>query len=224
MEGMQRYAIYLHRSQEVSKVYKRYRIRERFRDIRPCFALKLNWDIRKWCYWVNASRTVDWLVKRYKALLLQEQFSRFKSQWYFPLQSKWVFSALTLSWSSALNVSIWLRSFGLRCLSITINIQVKRQWAVALLVERSLPTPEIRGSNPVIRKICIDHLFTVTCVFIEKKKIKKRGQGMDRFLKKALNGHPVFCAKEEHGYLSRCFKENRSRLQREREKRFGKPF
>ena len=45
---------------------------------------------------------------------------------------------------------------------------------VAQLVERS---PEIRGSNPVIGKTFIEHLFTANCV--EKTKIKK----------KRLNGH-----------------------------------
>ena len=43
---------------------------------------------------------------------------------------------------------------------------------VAQLIERSIPTPEVRGSNPVIGKICIEHLFTVNC--IEKMKIKKK--------------------------------------------------
>ena len=38
---------------------------------------------------------------------------------------------------------------------------------VALLVERSLPTPEVRSSNPVIGKLYI----TVNC--FEKTKIKK---------------------------------------------------
>ena len=43
---------------------------------------------------------------------------------------------------------------------------------VAQLVERLLPTPEVRGSNPVIFKIYIEHLFAVNC--IEKTKIKKK--------------------------------------------------
>ena len=49
---------------------------------------------------------------------------------------------------------------------------------MAELVERSLPTPEVRsGSNPVIRQIYLKHFFTVGC--IEKAKIKKRrGRGM----------------------------------------------
>ena len=44
---------------------------------------------------------------------------------------------------------------------------------VAQLVDWSLPTPEVRGSNPVIRKIYIEHMFTVKCVLIEKAKIKQ---------------------------------------------------
>ena len=40
------------------------------------------------------------------------------------------------------------------------------------LVEQLLPTPEVRGSNPVIGKIYNDHLFTVS--FIEKTKNKEK--------------------------------------------------
>ena len=53
-----------------------------------------------------------------------------------------------------------------------------KQWArwvvvVAHLVERSLLTPEVRGSNPVIgNKNYIEHLLTFNC--IEKTKIKKK--------------------------------------------------
>ena len=35
---------------------------------------------------------------------------------------------------------------------------------VAQLVERSLPIPEVRGSNPVIRKNYIENLFTFNCI------------------------------------------------------------
>ena len=47
-------------------------------------------------------------------------------------------------------------------------------WAmdVAHLVERSLPIPEVRSSNPDIGKFYIEHLFTISC--IEKTKIKKK--------------------------------------------------
>ena len=53
---------------------------------------------------------------------------------------------------------------------------------VAQLVEWSLPIPEVSGSNPVIGKIYIDHLCTVSC--IEKTKIKKNGPGNGQLLKK----------------------------------------
>ena len=51
-----------------------------------------------------------------------------------------------------------------------INTQLSAV-VLAQLEERSLPTPEIRGLNPVIGK-----LFTIKC--IEKTKIKKKGPGM----------------------------------------------
>ena len=49
---------------------------------------------------------------------------------------------------------------------------------VAQLVERSLPIPEIHGSNPVIAKF-IEHLFTIN--WIEKTKIKKKEAGNGSF-------------------------------------------
>ena len=52
---------------------------------------------------------------------------------------------------------------------------------MAQLVERSLPIPEVRGSNPDIGKIYIEHLFTVS---IEKMKIKEKEAGNGPFLKK----------------------------------------
>ena len=56
-----------------------------------------------------------------------------------------------------------------------------RNWAlvVAQLVERLLKIPEVRGSNPVIGKIYIEHLFAVNC--IENTKIKKKRPGMVHF-------------------------------------------
>ena len=46
---------------------------------------------------------------------------------------------------------------------------------VAQLVERSLLIPKVRGSNPVIGKNYIEHLFIVYCqLCIEKTKIKKK--------------------------------------------------
>ena len=54
---------------------------------------------------------------------------------------------------------------------------------MAQLVEQLLPIPEARGSNPVIGKIYIEHLFaTVNC--IEKTKIKKKRSGLTHFFKK----------------------------------------
>ena len=50
---------------------------------------------------------------------------------------------------------------------------------VAQLVERSLPTPEIRGLNPDIGKI-----LSTNCT-IEKTKIKKKRLGMAHLLKKS---------------------------------------
>ena len=58
---------------------------------------------------------------------------------------------------------------------------------VAQLVERSLPIPEVRGSNPVIGKNYIEHLFIVYCqLCIEKTKIKKKEAMNGPFLKKCL--------------------------------------
>ena len=54
----------------------------------------------------------------------------------------------------------------------------------AQLAERSLPIPEVRGSNPVICKKYNEHLFTVNC--IEKMKIKKKGAGIGPFKKDML--------------------------------------
>ena len=54
---------------------------------------------------------------------------------------------------------------------------------VAQLVERSLPIPEVRGSNPVIGKyLFIEQLFTINC--IEKTKIKKKEAGKKQVLLK----------------------------------------
>ena len=54
---------------------------------------------------------------------------------------------------------------------------------MAQLIERSLPTPEVHGSNPVIGKPNnIYILYAVNC--IEKTKIKKQVAGNSPFLKK----------------------------------------
>ena len=53
---------------------------------------------------------------------------------------------------------------------------------VAQLAERSLPIPEIRGSNPVTGKIlCSTRLL----LSVEKKHIKKKAAGIGRFLQKS---------------------------------------
>ena len=58
---------------------------------------------------------------------------------------------------------------------------------MAQLAERSLPIPEVHGSNPSSAKIYIEH-FTVNC--IEKTKIvapnKERETGKGPFLKKIM--------------------------------------
>ena len=55
---------------------------------------------------------------------------------------------------------------------------------VAQLVERSLPIPKVRNSNPVIGKIYIEPLF-ICLLFncIEKTNINKKRPGMANFLK-----------------------------------------
>ena len=50
----------------------------------------------------------------------------------------------------------------------------------AQLVERSLPVPEVRSSNPVISKLYI----TFLCQLHLKMKIKKRDRGRANFFKK----------------------------------------
>ena len=71
--------------------------------------------------------------------------------------------------------------------NISSEIIKTERWilAVAKLVERWLPTPVDRGSNPVIGKIYIEHLFTVNC--IEKTKIRKRGREWP--FKKTVHGN-----------------------------------
>ena len=54
------------------------------------------------------------------------------------------------------------------------------------MVVAQLPTPEVRGSNPVIgKKLYLYHLFTVNC--IEKTKIKKNESGNGPFAKTVGN-------------------------------------
>ena len=47
---------------------------------------------------------------------------------------------------------------------------------VAQLAERPITIAEVSGSNPVIDKMHIEHLFGVNCV--EKAKMNKKRQGM----------------------------------------------
>ena len=60
---------------------------------------------------------------------------------------------------------------------------------VAQLVERSLPTLEVRGSNSVIgKKIC--WILIVNCVEIWKDKNKEKESGIGPFLNKPLQQLP----------------------------------
>ena len=52
----------------------------------------------------------------------------------------------------------------------------KRAVVVAQLAERSLPTPEVRGSNPVLGKIYIEHCLLSTV--LKRQEIKKKMPGM----------------------------------------------
>ena len=60
-----------------------------------------------------------------------------------------------------------------------MNNVIRRAVVVAQLVERLLPIPEVRGSNPVIGKINTEHMFTVNCT--KKTKIKKKRPRMGNF-------------------------------------------
>ena len=62
-----------------------------------------------------------------------------------------------------------------------IKKYIGRAVVVAQLVKRSLPTPEVHVSNPVIGKV----LIIINC--IEKTKIKKKRPRMAHFLKKNFN-------------------------------------
>ena len=57
-----------------------------------------------------------------------------------------------------------------------------RAVVVAQLVEQSLPTPEVRSSNPVIGKIYIEHLLSTVLKF-EKTKIEEKEAGNGPFKK-----------------------------------------
>ena len=73
---------------------------------------------------------------------------------------------------------------------------------VAQLVERSPPIPKVRGSNPDIGKIYIEHLFTVS---IEKTKIKEKEAGnCPFFLKKLLLSAKAGRPGQRAVYFFRC--------------------
>ena len=59
---------------------------------------------------------------------------------------------------------------------------------VALLVERSLSRPEVRGPTPVIGKIYVEHLFVYLFIInrIEKTKKHKKAWNSPLFLKKSI--------------------------------------
>ena len=65
-----------------------------------------------------------------------------------------------------------------------MDVQTKTEWSwavvVAQLVERSLPIPEVRGLNPVIRKIYLFQLnicLLSTVYWKDENKEKEAGDG-----------------------------------------------
>ena len=69
---------------------------------------------------------------------------------------------------------------------LNINIKISLNWevVVAQLVERSLPIPEVRGSNPVIgKKLLTIIVYCQLCIEKTKNKEKEAGNG-PFFLKK----------------------------------------
>ena len=56
---------------------------------------------------------------------------------------------------------------------------------VAQLVERTLPTPEVGGSNPIVGKIYTEQLLTINC--IEKMKMKKKRSRVVHFYYKQFS-------------------------------------
>ena len=73
------------------------------------------------------------------------------------------------------------------CTLLILGIKLEASWAVvvAQMVERSLPIPEVCGSNPFIVK---NLYWTLTVNCIEKTKIKKKRPWMAHFLKNSR--HP----------------------------------
>ena len=66
----------------------------------------------------------------------------------------------------------------------TSGIKISHIWAVVVtqLVERSLPTPEVHSSNPVIGKLFYQHL-SVYCQLYWKDKNKEKEAGNGQFKK-----------------------------------------
>ena len=64
------------------------------------------------------------------------------------------------------------------------NVITLTCWALVVdqLVERSLPTPEVRSLNPFVANFYIEHLLTVN--YIEKTKINEKEAGSGPFIKK----------------------------------------
>ena len=87
------------------------------------------------------------------------------------------YRVVMVKWSACLPLTPLIRVWNLQFWFCKIVWTV----VVAQLVERSLPTPEIRSSNPVIVKI----LYVPTIKCIEKKKIKEKWPRMSQlfFLK-----------------------------------------
>ena len=65
-------------------------------------------------------------------------------------------------------------------------MQKDGQWFVAQLVERSLPTPEVRSSNPVIGEIFLQHCLLSTALKRQNKE-KEAGNGPIKKMQKDKN-------------------------------------
>ena len=53
------------------------------------------------------------------------------------------------------------------------SVQRDKAVVVAQLVDQGVLTPEVRGSNPAISKICTEQLYTVKTL-LKRRKLKKR--------------------------------------------------
>ena len=91
-----------------------------------------------------------------------------------------------------------MRRYSLQFYNVGNICKMSLSWAVvvAQLVERLLPTPEVRGSNPVIGKLLywiFNYLPTVNC--IERTKIKKKRPGMAHLKKYVFVVEPLICSR-----------------------------